>query len=55
MTFLTNVSVWMSSVMEPAGLDAGTGIISSAYVKDPLDPAWADDPGVKEWRDYMAK
>jgi len=30
MTFLTNVSVWMSSVMEPAGLDAGTGIISSA-------------------------
>jgi branched-chain amino acid transport system substrate-binding protein len=23
MTFLTNVSVWMSSVMEPAGLDAG--------------------------------
>jgi hypothetical protein len=25
------------------------------YVKDPLDPAWADDPGVKGWRDFMAK
>ncbi|UFZ03413.1 ABC transporter substrate-binding protein [Bradyrhizobium ontarionense] len=55
MTFLSNVSVWISSVMEPAGLDAGTGIISTAYVKDPLDPTWADDPGVKGWRDYMAK
>jgi ABC-type branched-subunit amino acid transport system substrate-binding protein len=55
MRFLTNVSVWISSVMEPAGLDAGVGIISTAYVKDPLDPAWKDDPGVKGWRDYMAK
>lgn len=55
MTFLTNVSVWISSVMEPAGLDAGTGIISTAYVKDPLDPAWKDDAGVRGWRDYMAK
>ncbi|BAM92374.1 putative ABC transporter substrate-binding protein [Bradyrhizobium oligotrophicum S58] len=55
MTFLSNVSVWMSSVMEPAGLEAGIGIISTAYVKDPLDPAWADDPGVKGWRDYMAR
>ncbi|CAL79877.1 Putative ABC transporter (substrate-binding protein); putative branched-chain amino acid transporter [Bradyrhizobium sp. ORS 278] len=55
MTFLTNVSVWMSSVMEPAGLEAGTGIISTAYVKDPLDPAWADDAGVKGWREFMAR
>lgn len=55
MTFLSNVSVWMSSVMEPAGLDAGTGILSTAYVKDPLDPAWSNDAGVKGWRDYMAR
>jgi branched-chain amino acid transport system substrate-binding protein len=55
LTFLTNVSVWISTVMEPAGLDAGIGIISSAYVKDPMDPAWKDDPGVQEWRAFMAK
>lgn len=55
MRFLSNVSVWMSSVMEPAGVDAGVGIISTAYVKDPLDPAWANDPGVKDWRAYMQK
>jgi ABC-type branched-subunit amino acid transport system substrate-binding protein len=53
MTFLSNVSVWVSTVMEPAGLEAGTGILSTAYVKDPDDPAWKDDPGVKDWREFM--
>ncbi|QQO18005.1 ABC transporter substrate-binding protein [Bradyrhizobium diazoefficiens] len=55
MTFLSNVAVWVSTVMEPAGLEAGTGILSTAYVKDPDDPAWKDDPGVKGWRDFMTK
>jgi branched-chain amino acid transport system substrate-binding protein len=54
-TFLSNVAVWISTVMEPAGLDAGVGIISSAYVKDPMDPAWQDDAGAKGWREFMAK
>ena len=30
--------------MEPAGFEAGIGILSTAYVKDPDDPAWKDDP-----------
>jgi branched-chain amino acid transport system substrate-binding protein len=53
-TFLSNVAVWISTVMEPAGLDAGVGIISSAYVKDPMDPAWQDDAGARGWREFMA-
>jgi branched-chain amino acid transport system substrate-binding protein len=55
MTFLSNVAVWVSTVMEPAGLEAGTGILSTAYVKDPDDPAWKDDTGVKGWREFMSK
>src|ERR1700730_15423254 len=55
MTFLSNVAVWVSSVMEPAGLEAGVGILSTAYVKDPDDPAWKDDAGVKAWREFMIK
>jgi branched-chain amino acid transport system substrate-binding protein len=55
MTFLSNVAVWVSTVMEPAGLEAGVGILSTAYVKDPDDPAWKDDSGVKGWRDFMIK
>jgi branched-chain amino acid transport system substrate-binding protein len=55
MIFLSNVAVWVSTVMEPAGLEAGVGILSTAYVKDPDDPAWKDDAGVKAWREFMAK
>ena len=55
MTFLANVAVWVSTVMQPAGLEAGTGIISTSYVKDPDDPAWKDDSGVKAWREFMTK
>ena len=55
MTFLSNVAVWVSTVMEPAGLEAGIGILSTAYVKDPDDAAWKDDAGVKAWREFMTK
>ena len=55
MTFLSGVAVWVSTVMEPAGLEAGVGILSTAYVKDPDDPAWKDDAGVKGWREFMIK
>src|SRR6201747_1626355 len=55
MTFLSNVAVWVSTVMELAGLEAGQGILSTAYVKDPDDPAWKDDAGVKGWREFMGK
>ena len=55
MTFLSNVAVWISTVMQPAGLEAGIGILSTAYVKDPDDPAWNDDPGVKAWREFMTR
>jgi ABC-type branched-subunit amino acid transport system substrate-binding protein len=54
-TFLSNVAVWISTVMQPAGLEAGTGILSTAYVKDPDDPAWKDDAGARGWREFMAK
>jgi ABC-type branched-subunit amino acid transport system substrate-binding protein len=55
MIFLSNTAVWISTVMQPAGLEAGTGIISTAYVKDPDDPAWKDDAGVKQWRAFMTQ
>jgi len=53
--FLTNVSVSVSSVLKPAGLDNSQGIISAAYLKDPNDPQWRDDAGLKEWRAFMTK
>jgi branched-chain amino acid transport system substrate-binding protein len=53
--FLSNVAIWISSVMEPAGVEKGVGIMSSAYVKDPMDPAWKDDQGLKTFLEFMAK
>ena len=53
--FLANVSTSVASVLKPAGLDNARDIISTAYLKDPTDPAWKDDPGVKTWRAFMDK
>jgi branched-chain amino acid transport system substrate-binding protein len=47
--FMSNVSVSLTSVLKPAGLDKSTGIITGAYAKDPSDPAMANDPGMKEY------
>jgi branched-chain amino acid transport system substrate-binding protein len=53
--FLTNVSVSIGSVMKPAGFKNGQGILSTAYLKDPRDPDWKDDPAMTEWRAFMSK
>ncbi|HLI98708.1 MAG TPA: ABC transporter substrate-binding protein [Bradyrhizobium sp.] len=45
----------VGAVMQPAGLEASKGVISVNYGKDPLDPAWKDDPGMKKYFDFMAK
>jgi len=53
--FLTNVSVSVGSVMKPAGYENGQGILSAAYLKDPKDPQWKNDPAMNEWRAFMTK
>src|ERR1700729_2529763 len=45
----------VGAVMQPAGLDASKGVISVNYGKDPLDPTWKDDAGLKRYFDFMAK
>ena len=41
--------------MKPAGLEASKGVISVNYGKDPPDPTWKDDPGMKKYFEFMAK
>jgi branched-chain amino acid transport system substrate-binding protein len=53
--YLTNVSISVGSVMAPAGAENGIGIITTGYMKDPTDPAFKDDPGMNQWRAFMAK
>jgi branched-chain amino acid transport system substrate-binding protein len=53
--FLTNVSISVGSVITPAGAENATGLISAAYLKDPTDATWKDDPGMNQWREFMTK
>ena len=45
----------VGAVMKPAGLENSKGVISVNYGKDPLDPTWKDDPGMKKYFAFMAK
>jgi branched-chain amino acid transport system substrate-binding protein len=41
--------------LESAGLEKSVGVITAQYLKDPTDPGWADDAGMKEFQAWRAK
>jgi branched-chain amino acid transport system substrate-binding protein len=45
----------VSQTLVPAGLENAKGIISVNYGKDPLDPQWANDEGMKRYKAFMSK
>ena len=45
--YLNNVSASVGGVIKPAGFENAQGIISAAYLKDPTDPQWKTDAGMK--------
>jgi branched-chain amino acid transport system substrate-binding protein len=45
----------VGAVMKPAGLENSKDVISVNYAKDPLDPTWKDDAGMKKYFAFMAK
>jgi branched-chain amino acid transport system substrate-binding protein len=52
---LNNVSGSIGSVIKPAGFENAQGIISSNYLKDPTDPQWKNDAGMKAWNEFLDK
>lgn len=50
---ITTTMSSVSSGLAPAGLDKAVGLVTGAYMKDPSDPQWADDPGYKDWLAFM--
>jgi branched-chain amino acid transport system substrate-binding protein len=53
--YMTNVAISVGGVITPAGPEKAVGMLSTAYLKDPTDPNFQDDAGMKQWRDFMAK
>ena len=53
--FLTNISASVGMVMQPAGPEKTTGILTAGYLKEPTDPEWHDTPEYQEWLSWMKK
>jgi len=53
--FLNNVSASIGAALKPAGLENAKGLLTALYLKDPDDPDWKDDPGMKAWQAWMRK
>lgn len=52
---VNDASASIANAMAPAGLENSSGVISAAFLKDPSDPAWKDDPAMKAWFAFMDK
>ena len=52
---ISNVSSSVNAALKPAGLEKSKGLITATYGKDPNDPRWKDDPGLKAWKDFTTK
>ena len=52
---LNNAAASIGAASGPAGLEKSAGVISASFLKDPNDPAWKDDPAMKDWASFMDK
>jgi branched-chain amino acid transport system substrate-binding protein len=53
--FLASPTNSVKTVLEPAGFENAQGIITTQFTKQAGDPAWAHDPEVKEYVEFMKK
>jgi branched-chain amino acid transport system substrate-binding protein len=45
----------VETVLKPAGLEASKGLVTTQFLKQPGDPAWANDEEVKAYRDFLKR
>jgi branched-chain amino acid transport system substrate-binding protein len=48
-------SASVGSVLKVAGAEASKGLFTASPYKDPSDPQWKNDPGLKEYLEFMKK
>jgi ABC-type branched-subunit amino acid transport system substrate-binding protein len=53
--FLASPTNSVKTVLEPAGFDNAQGIITTQFTKQAGDPAWANDPEVTEYVEFMKR
>ena len=52
---MTDVSQSIASVMKPAGVEKSKGVVTAVYGKDPTDARWKDDPGYRQYAEFISK
>ena len=45
----------IGTALKPAGLENAIGVITASFLKDASDPAWKDEPFLKDWGKFMDK
>lgn len=53
--FLSASASSVAAVLVPAGVDKAVGALTSIYLKDPNDPQWANDAGVRDYLEFMKR
>ena len=53
--YVNSISISIGAVLKPAGVDNAVGLISIQYTKNPTDPAWSNDPVMKEYFAFLKK
>ena len=48
-------STSIASILRPAGVEHALNAITISNTKNPLDPQWHDDPGMKEYQAFMKR
>lgn len=51
--FVSSVASIIDQVFKPAGIENAVGVITAQAQKNPADPRWRDDPGVKYYLDFL--
>ncbi len=44
----------VETVLKPAGLEASKGLVTTQFLKQPGDPAWANDEEMKTYKSFLA-
>ena len=52
---IASPSANVEQVMKPVGLDVATGVLSVKWLKDPSDPTWKDDSGMRAYLAFMQR
>jgi branched-chain amino acid transport system substrate-binding protein len=51
--YLNNVGASVGAVLVPAGVEKAVGAMTAAYVKDPTDKQWENDPAMLKFKEFM--